>query len=129
MRVLIVGAGIGGLTAALRLHHVGIDCAVYEQAESALRPPRPEILRRPCGTDAGFGVPQFSIHRGRLQGVLARAAAERLGPAAVVTGHRTELSSRRSAPMFSWALTASTRRSGRRSFPARGDLRADRPRR
>lgn len=33
MRVIIVGAGIGGLTTALRLHHKGIDCEVHEQGE------------------------------------------------------------------------------------------------
>ena len=31
------------------------------------------------GTDAGFEVPQFSIHRGRLQGVIYQAARARLG--------------------------------------------------
>jgi 2-polyprenyl-6-methoxyphenol hydroxylase-like FAD-dependent oxidoreductase len=33
MRVIIVGAGIGGLATALRLHHQGIGCEVYEQSE------------------------------------------------------------------------------------------------
>ena len=32
MRVLIVGAGIGGLTTAIALRHAGIDAHVYEQA-------------------------------------------------------------------------------------------------
>ena len=36
MKVLIVGGGIGGLTAAIALHRVGIDAHVYERA-SALR--------------------------------------------------------------------------------------------
>jgi 5-methylphenazine-1-carboxylate 1-monooxygenase len=33
MKIVIVGAGIGGLVAALRLHRAGIDCTVYEQAD------------------------------------------------------------------------------------------------
>ncbi|MDR0342050.1 MAG: NAD(P)-binding protein, partial [Nocardiopsaceae bacterium] len=33
MRVVIVGAGIGGLVTALRLHHEGLDCELYEQSE------------------------------------------------------------------------------------------------
>jgi 5-methylphenazine-1-carboxylate 1-monooxygenase len=33
VRVIVVGAGIGGLVTALRLRHEGIDCAVYEQSE------------------------------------------------------------------------------------------------
>ncbi len=33
MRVIIVGAGIGGLVTALRLHRQGIECTVYEQSE------------------------------------------------------------------------------------------------
>ncbi len=32
LRVAIVGAGVGGLTAAIALTRKGIDCAVYEQA-------------------------------------------------------------------------------------------------
>jgi 2-polyprenyl-6-methoxyphenol hydroxylase-like FAD-dependent oxidoreductase len=46
------------------------------------------IMHRPCGLDAGFDVPQLSVHRGRLQGVLLRAVRDRLGPHAVRTGHR-----------------------------------------
>jgi 2-polyprenyl-6-methoxyphenol hydroxylase-like FAD-dependent oxidoreductase len=126
MSVVIVGAGIGGLTTALRLHHEGIDCEVHEQGEQIrplgvginLLPPAVgelaalglldalteagirtaelfythrlghEILRRPCGLDAGAPVPQLSFHRGRLQGVLLRAVLDRLGPDAVRTGRR-----------------------------------------
>ncbi|MDI1343198.1 MAG: flavin-dependent oxidoreductase [Pseudolabrys sp.] len=40
------------------------------------------------GTDAGFDVPQFSIHRGRLQGVIYQAARARLGEGKIHTGHR-----------------------------------------
>ena len=40
------------------------------------------------GTDAGFEVPQFSIHRGRLQGVLYQAARARLGEGKIHVGHR-----------------------------------------
>src|SRR5262245_39906857 len=46
-----------------------------------------EIWREPRGLDAGYQVPQFSIHRGRLQGVLRDAAIERLGRKAIRTGH------------------------------------------
>jgi 2-polyprenyl-6-methoxyphenol hydroxylase-like FAD-dependent oxidoreductase len=46
-----------------------------------------EIWREPRGLEAGYQVPQFSIHRGRLQGVLHAAVVERLGRRAVHTGH------------------------------------------
>jgi 5-methylphenazine-1-carboxylate 1-monooxygenase len=126
MRVLIAGAGIGGLITALRLHHVGIDCEVYEQheqirelgvgvnllpqaiaeldelglvdalADVAIRTREltythrlgQRVWYRQCGLDAGFKFPQFSVHRGQLQGVLYRAVVERLGAGTVRTGHR-----------------------------------------
>ncbi|MCC6178857.1 MAG: flavin-dependent oxidoreductase [Chloroflexi bacterium] len=40
------------------------------------------------GLDAGYDVPHISIHRGTLQGVLYRAALERLGADSVRTGYR-----------------------------------------
>jgi 5-methylphenazine-1-carboxylate 1-monooxygenase len=40
------------------------------------------------GTDAGYELPQISIHRGKLQGVLYQAALERLGASRIHTGHR-----------------------------------------
>lgn len=126
MDVVVVGAGIGGLTTALLLHRAGIDCEVHERSVRlrelgvginvlphavrvfaeldlldaldavavrtaeltyAHRLGQP-IVRRPCGLDAGFDLPQLSLHRGRLHGVLLAAVRARLGPAAVRTGHR-----------------------------------------
>jgi 2-polyprenyl-6-methoxyphenol hydroxylase-like FAD-dependent oxidoreductase len=126
MKALIVGAGIGGLAAALSCHRRGIECEVYEQSAAvtelgvgfnilphAVRELRElgllaeldrvgvrtqELLylnrfgqplwHEPRGTDAGHDAPQFSIHRGHLQGILYRAVRERLGEGAVRTGWR-----------------------------------------
>ena len=46
------------------------------------------ITREPAGRYAGYPTPQFSIHRGDLQGILAAAVRERLGADSIVTGHR-----------------------------------------
>ena len=46
------------------------------------------VWQEPRGIGAGFPVPQFSIHRGRLQGVLHAALADRIGPEAVRTDCR-----------------------------------------
>jgi 2-polyprenyl-6-methoxyphenol hydroxylase-like FAD-dependent oxidoreductase len=46
------------------------------------------VWRELRGTDAGFEAPQFSIHRGRLHGVLLAAVRARLGNDAVRTGCR-----------------------------------------
>lgn len=47
-----------------------------------------QIWSEPRGLHAGHDVPQFSLHRGRLHGMLWQAAAERLGPAALRPGWR-----------------------------------------
>src|SRR3978361_669178 len=47
-----------------------------------------EVWREPRGLGAGHDVPQFSIHRGRLQSVIHRAVEERLGHEAIRTGCR-----------------------------------------
>ena len=47
-----------------------------------------DVWSEPRGLAAGYRWPQFSLHRGRLQMVLYDAVRERLGPEAVVTGHR-----------------------------------------
>jgi 5-methylphenazine-1-carboxylate 1-monooxygenase len=124
MKVIIVGAGIGGLTTALFLHQRGIPCEIYEQASQVREvgvgintlPPAikeletlgllpaldatgirtreliylnrlgQEVWREPRGLDAGHPVPQFSIHRGRLQKLICDAAIDRLGAGAIRTG-------------------------------------------
>jgi len=126
MKAIIVGGGIGGLTAALMLHGRGIACEVYEQSETirelgvgintlphaikelagldlldrldaaAIRTGEliyanrfgQEIWREPRGLDAGYDVPQFSIHRGRLQGVIHEAVLERIEAPHALARHR-----------------------------------------
>lgn len=48
------------------------------------------VWREPRGLHAGAPVPQFSIHRGRLQGVIRDAVVARLGEGAVRTGRRLQ---------------------------------------
>jgi 2-polyprenyl-6-methoxyphenol hydroxylase-like FAD-dependent oxidoreductase len=124
MKVIIVGAGIGGLTTALLLHQRGLRAEIYEQASEVreagvgintlphaireladlgllpaldgagirtreliyLNRLGQEVWREPRGMDAGHAVPQFSIHRGRLQKLICDAVIARLGPDAVRTG-------------------------------------------
>ncbi len=47
-----------------------------------------EIWREPRGLEAGYDVPQFSINRGKLQGVIYQTARARLGESKIHTGHR-----------------------------------------
>src|SRR2546429_9949449 len=126
MKAIIVGGGVGGLVTALMLHARGIDCEIYEQADSvrelgvgintlphAIKELSElglldrldavgirtyelfytnrfgqEIWRELRGTEAGNEVPQFSIHRGRLQAVIYQAVRARLGRSRLHTGHR-----------------------------------------
>jgi 2-polyprenyl-6-methoxyphenol hydroxylase-like FAD-dependent oxidoreductase len=114
--VLVAGAGIGGLTAALALHSRGIGVTVIERtdlrplgvginllphavrelhdlglgddlARIAVAPAAiayydtdgTVLFREPRGIDGGYGHPQYSVHRGRLQALLLAALRERLG--------------------------------------------------
>jgi 2-polyprenyl-6-methoxyphenol hydroxylase-like FAD-dependent oxidoreductase len=126
LQVLIAGAGIGGLTAALALLEAGIEAELFERAHeiqelgvginllphavkelaalgllpaldrAGVRTRRLILMNRfgqpvweePRGTDAGYALPQISIHRGALQGLLYRAVLDRLGASRVHTGHR-----------------------------------------
>ena len=47
-----------------------------------------EVWREARGVDAGFKVPQFSIHRGRLQQLLHETVVARLGPDAIRMGRK-----------------------------------------
>jgi 2-polyprenyl-6-methoxyphenol hydroxylase-like FAD-dependent oxidoreductase len=127
MSIAIVGAGVGGLTAALSLHAAGQgDVVVFEAAreirdigvginlpphavreltelglgealdkvgvptkELAYYDPTGQLIwAEPRGLDAGYKWPQYSIHRGALQRLLADAVRERLGPSSIRAGQR-----------------------------------------
>lgn len=126
MKVIIAGAGIGGLAAALSLHQRGIEVEICEQARelrelgvginmlphavkelaalgllaaldaAGIRTREliyanrfgQTVWQEMRGLDAGYDTPQISIHRGKLHGVLLRAAIERLSPARIHTDCR-----------------------------------------
>ncbi len=156
MKAIVVGGGIGGLTAALMLQARGIEAEIYEQSEAVRELgvgintlphaiaelkqlgllPRldevgirtyeliytnrtgQEIWREPRGIDAGYDVPQFSIHRGRLQGVIHRAVEERLGPDAIRTGCRLGAFAQDEGGVSAYFFD----RHGRHARTARGDV-------
>jgi 2-polyprenyl-6-methoxyphenol hydroxylase-like FAD-dependent oxidoreductase len=126
MDVVIVGAGVGGLTTALMLHEQGIKPRIFEQAAEvrelgvginilphsvkpladlglldrldniAMRTRKlryltkhgQEVWSELRGLHAGHDVPQFSIHRGKLQKMLYDTVIERLGPESIQTGNK-----------------------------------------
>jgi 2-polyprenyl-6-methoxyphenol hydroxylase-like FAD-dependent oxidoreductase len=47
-----------------------------------------DMYSEPRGLSAGYRWPQYAVHRGGLQMLLHRAAIERLGSGALLTGHR-----------------------------------------
>jgi 5-methylphenazine-1-carboxylate 1-monooxygenase len=123
MTIAIAGGGIGGLAAALALHHIGLSHVVFESVHELrplgvginLLPHAVQILTHlglagelaatgvqtadlsyynrhgqliwtePRGLAAGYPVPQYSIHRGRLHRLLWQAVSQRLGPHAIRT--------------------------------------------
>ncbi|MGV9798007.1 FAD-dependent monooxygenase [Mycobacterium sp. NPDC003449] len=124
MDIVIAGAGIGGLTAALSLHARGMGVTIVESARRltalgvginllphAVRElhelglgeellaisATPAVIdfytsegtllfREPRGLEGGYGYPQCSVHRGRLQMMLLDAVRERIGPDTIHTG-------------------------------------------
>jgi 5-methylphenazine-1-carboxylate 1-monooxygenase len=126
MKVVIVGAGIGGLATALSLQEIGVEADIYEQArelkelgvginmlphavkelaalgllpaldQSGIRTREliyanrfgQTVWQELRGLDAGYEMPQFSIHRGKLHGVLLRAVLDRLGTSRIHTNCR-----------------------------------------
>ena len=89
-----LGVGINTLPHAIReLAGLGLlqkldDVAIRTDELYYLNRHGQEVWRESRGIDAGHDVPQFSIHRGRLQSVIHRAVEERLGRDAIHTGCR-----------------------------------------
>jgi 2-polyprenyl-6-methoxyphenol hydroxylase-like FAD-dependent oxidoreductase len=77
-----------------------------------------EIWREPRGTDAGYAVPQFSIHRGRLQAVIHQAVRARLGESRILTGHRLGAFTQDESGVTAYFFD----RSGAHRATARGDV-------
>ena len=77
-----------------------------------------EIWREPRGLDAGYDVPQFSIHRGRLQGVIYQAVRERLDASRLHTSHRLGAFTQDEAGVTAYFFD----RSGAHRATARGDV-------
>src|SRR6201987_4010622 len=156
MKAIIVGGGISGLTTALMLRARGLDCAVFEQADSirelgvgintlphairelagiglldrldevAIRTAElfyltrhgQQVWHEKRGLDAGHDVPQFSVHRGRLQGVIHQAVLDRLGTEAVHTGCRLGSFSQDEGGVIAYFFD----RSGAHVHTTRGDI-------
>src|SRR6202051_1357507 len=89
-----LGVGINTLPHAIReLAGLGLldrldEVAIRTQELFYLTRHGQEVWHEKRGLDAGYDVPQFSIHRGRLQGVIHQAVIERLGTDAIHTGCR-----------------------------------------
>src|SRR3984957_1625559 len=156
MKVIITGAGVGGLVTALMLHARGIDCEIFEQADAirelgvgintlphaikelaelglldrldavAIRTYElfytnrfgQEIWREPRGLDAGYDIPQFSIHRGRLQGVIYQAVRARLGESRIHLNCRLGSFSQDEGGVTAYFFD----RAGTHRFTTRGDV-------
>src|SRR6516165_2321660 len=77
-----------------------------------------EVWHEPRGTDAGYEYPQFSIHRGRLQGVIYNAVCSRLGESRIHTGHRLGAFSEDDGGVTAYFFD----RNGSHRATARGDI-------
>jgi 5-methylphenazine-1-carboxylate 1-monooxygenase len=77
-----------------------------------------EIWREPRGLDAGYDIPQFSIHRGRLQGVIYQAVRARLGESRIHMNCRLGSFSEDEGGVTAYFFD----RSGAHRLTARGDV-------
>ncbi|MEZ4678118.1 MAG: FAD-dependent monooxygenase [Caldilineaceae bacterium] len=88
-----LGVGINLLPHAVaRLYKLGLEAplaatGIKTKALSFYSSRGSRIWSEPRGLDAGYPVPQYSIHRGKLQMLLLNAVRERLGDATVHTDH------------------------------------------
>ena len=150
MRIIVVGAGIGGLATALSLDAAGTEVVVVDAVERPrplgvginLQPhavreleelglgrglertgiPTAEVVHfdrhgnriwsEPRGCGLGYRWPQYSIHRGELQMMLAEAVRERTGPVSLRWGARLDRFEESSAGVRAWITD---RRTGRMS--------------
>ena len=77
-----------------------------------------EIWREPRGLDAGYDIPQFSIHRGRLQGVIYQAVRARLGESRIHLNCRLGSFKEDDSGVTAWFFD----RNGSHRKTARGDV-------
>ena len=88
-----LGVGVNLLPHAVReLDELGLLQDLYDVAipteELAYLTGRGQLVwKEPRGISAGYRWPQFSIHRGKLLGVLYRATLARIGAARIHAGH------------------------------------------
>lgn len=88
-----LGLGINLLPhAVVRLYRLGLQdaldtTAIRSKELSFFTKQGALIWAEPRGLDAGYDVPQYSIHRGELQMLLLRATRERIGEENIFTGH------------------------------------------
>jgi 2-polyprenyl-6-methoxyphenol hydroxylase-like FAD-dependent oxidoreductase len=92
--VLPRGVGINALPHSMReLASLGLlpkldDIAIRTRQLTYANHLGQTIWSEPRGMYAGHEVPQYSVHRGRMQAMLWDVATERLGAAALRSGHR-----------------------------------------
>ncbi len=90
--IKLLGVGINVLPHATRvLHDLGLgpalDAAAIRTSEASFFNRFGQLIYTdPLGTNAGYATPQYSIHRGDLQHVLANAFVARAGCEKLITG-------------------------------------------
>ena len=119
-----LGVGINTLPHAIReLAGLGLldrldDIAIRTGELFYLTRHGQQVWHEKRGLDAGHDVPQFSIHRGRLQGVIHQAVVERLGGEAIHTGCRLGAFTQDEGGVTAYFFD----RSGAHVHTARGDI-------